>query len=45
MQKTYKEFIKLCKVVLNPAIKELQSTFMLNGAETRKSTLNKINLN
>ncbi|AMP21475.1 hypothetical protein AZF37_09850 (plasmid) [endosymbiont 'TC1' of Trimyema compressum] len=40
VQNKYKEFKELRKGVLDLAIKELQSTFMLNGLETRKTNFN-----
>ena len=37
VQNKYKDFNELRREVLDPAVKELQSTFMLNGVETRKT--------
>ena len=40
VQNKYKEVTRLRIKVLDPAVKELQSTFMLNGVETRKTDFN-----
>ena len=37
IENTYKEFSLLRQAILDPAIKELQSTFILDGAKTRKT--------